>query len=237
MSDLLEVKNLKKYYGDSGVAALNGLSINFERGKVIGVLGPNGAGKSTLFKCINKLISYDDGEIKFLEITDKQVGFLPEGMMAYEFLTGRDLIFLITKMREMDPKQVELKMKEMDAVLDFPPLNQLVSTYSKGNKEKLLIFLTFMHEPEIVFMDEPFTGLDPVVILKVKRYIREYAAKGHTVVLSTHYLEMASQLCDEVAIIYQGVVKKRCSMENSMTDGARFSYLEKIYMEELGENA
>lgn len=116
MSDLLEVKNLRKYYGDSGVAALNGLTINFERGKVIGVLGPNGAGKSTLFKCINKLISYDDGEIKFLEITDKQVGFLPEGMMAYEFLTGRDLIFLITKMREMEPKQVELKMKEMDAV-------------------------------------------------------------------------------------------------------------------------
>lgn len=235
MCDLLEVNNLGKIYKDSGVTALNGLTLTFERGKVIGVLGPNGAGKSTLFKCINNLISYDEGEIKFFEITNKQVGYLPEGMLAYEFLTGRDLILLITKMRDMDQKQVELKMKEMDAVLDFPPLNQLVSTYSKGNKEKLLIFLTFMHEPEIVFLDEPFTGLDPVVILRVKRYIREYVNKGHTIVLSTHYLEMASQLCDEVVIIYEGVVKKKCSMESDMTEGERFSYLEKIYMEELGE--
>jgi len=235
MCNLLEVNDLRKFYNDSKVTALNGLTLNFEKGKVLGVLGPNGAGKSTLFKCINKLIPYDEGEIKFKEITDKQIGYLPEGMLAYEFLTGRDLILLIAKMREIDQKQVELKMKEMDAVLDFPPLNQLVSTYSKGNKEKLLIFLTFMHEPEIVFMDEPFTGLDPVVILRVKRYIREYAAKGHTVVLSTHYLEMASQLCDEVAIIYEGVVKKKCSMENRMTEGERFSYLEKVYMEELGE--
>ena len=104
-------------------------------------------------------------------------------------------------------------------------------------KQKLVIISALIHKPSLIILDEPFVGLDPKSTKDVKDIMKELCKENVTFFFSSHVLEVVEKLCDEVAIIYQGVVKKRCSMENSMTDGARFSYLEKIYMEELGENA
>lgn len=237
MEYAVEVTNLKKTYKSSNVKALNGLTLHIERKKVLGLLGPNGAGKSTFIKCITGLIKPDSGEIKIFgqglgHITDK-VGYMPEEASIYDFLTGRDFIETIGCLRNMNKEEIHARIEELKDVFDLPNLDILVSSYSKGNKEKILFLATVLHNPKLLILDEPFTGLDPVVIYKAKKFIKEYAEKGNTVILSTHILEMASQICDEVAIINSGKIKRIEKVSSIELQEGSFSNLVDIYLSEV----
>lgn len=202
------VENVNKTYQKTGKKALCSMSFKIDKNIVFGLIGPNGAGKSTLIKSILGLVNIDSGKILIdgKENNITSIGYMPEETSLFEFLTGLDYLTLIGKLRNISQQQILRLVNEMEPVLELPDLRQLISTYSKGNKEKILFMTSIVHQPNILILDEPFTGLDPVVIQNVKKFIIEYAKKGNTVILSTHILEMVSEVCDKIAIICNGKI-------------------------------
>lgn len=202
------IEKVSKTYRNSGKKALCDMTLNVDKGMVFGLIGPNGAGKSTLIKSILGLVDIDSGKIlingKENDIT--AIGYMPEETFLFEFLTGLDYLILIAKLRDVSQEQLMDLIIEMQDTLELPDLNQFISTYSKGNKEKILFLSSIVHNPDILILDEPFTGLDPIVIQNVKKFIVEYAKKGKTVILSTHILEMVSEICNKIAVICNGEI-------------------------------
>lgn len=207
MSSIL-IENINKTYQKTGKKALCSVSLNIDKDVVFGLIGPNGAGKSTLIKSILGLVDIDSGKILIdgKENNINSIGYVPDEVSLFEFLTGLDYLVLIGKLRGISQQQVLRFVNEMDDVLELPELHQFISTYSKGNKEKILFLSAIVHQPKILILDEPFTGLDPLVIQNVKKFIKEYAKKGNTIIFSTHILEMVSEICDEIAIICNGQI-------------------------------
>lgn len=202
------IRNVSKMYKKTGKTALNSISLEIDNNVVFGLIGPNGAGKSTLIKSILGLVDIDSGTILIngRENNIGSVGYMPEETSLFEFLTGMDYLSLIGKLRDIPQHQIHQWINEMNDILQLPELNQLISTYSKGNKEKILFLSSILHTPNILILDEPFTGLDPLVIQNVKQFIKMYAQKGNTVILSTHILEMVSEICDKIGIICNGKI-------------------------------
>lgn len=203
------IKNVNKTYIKTGKKALCSMSLEIGDNVVFGLIGPNGAGKSTLIKSILGLVETDSGMILIdgKENNIASIGYMPEETSLFEFLTGADYLKLIGSLRSIPQQDIFRMISEMRSVLQLPDLGQLISTYSKGNKEKILFLSSIIHSPNILILDEPFTGLDPVVIQNVKKFIVDYAKKGNTVILSTHILEMVSEICDKIAIICNGKIE------------------------------
>lgn len=203
------IKNVNKTYIKTGKKALCSMSLEIGDNVVFGLIGPNGAGKSTLIKSILGLVATDSGMILIdgKENNIASIGYMPEETSLFEFLTGEDYLKLIGSLRSIPQQDIFRMISEMRSVLQLPDLGQLISTYSKGNKEKILFLSSIIHSPNILILDEPFTGLDPVVIQNVKKFIVDYAKKGNTVILSTHILEMVSEICDKIAIICNGKIE------------------------------
>lgn len=203
------IKNVNKTYIKTGKKALCSMSLEIGDNVVFGLIGPNGAGKSTLIKSILGLVETDSGMILIdgKENNIASIGYMPEETSLFEFLTGADYLKLIGSLRSIPQQDIFRMISEMRSVLQLPDLGQLISTYSKGNKEKILFLSSIIHSPIILILDEPFTGLDPVVIQNVKKFIVDYAKKGNTVILSTHILEMVSEICDKIAIICNGKIE------------------------------
>ena len=203
------IKNVNKTYIKTGKKALCSMSLEIGDNVVFGLIGPNGAGKSTLIKSILGLVETDSGMILIdgKENNIASIGYMPEETSLFEFLTGADYLKIIGSLRSIPQQDIFRMISEMRSVLQLPDLGQLISTYSKGNKEKILFLSSIIHSPNILILDEPFTGLDPVVIQNVKKFIVDYAKKGNTVILSTHILEMVSEICDKIAIICNGKIE------------------------------
>ena len=203
------IKNVNQTYIKTGKKALCSMSLEIGDNVVFGLIGPNGAGKSTLIKSILGLVETDSGMILIdgKENNIASIGYMPEETSLFEFLTGADYLKLIGSLRSIPQQDIFRMISEMRSVLQLPDLGQLISTYSKGNKEKILFLSSIIHSPNILILDEPFTGLDPVVIQNVKKFIVDYAKKGNTVILSTHILEMVSEICDKIAIICNGKIE------------------------------
>lgn len=199
------IEKVNKTY-KNGKKALHNMTLSIDENTVFGLVGPNGAGKSTLIKSILGLVAVDSGKILIngKENVIKNIGYMPEETFLFEFLTGLDYLTLIAKLRDVPMEKLMDLIIEMKDLLELPDLSQFVSTYSKGNKEKLLFLSSIVHKPDILILDEPFTGLDPVVIQNVKKFIVEYAKQGRTVILSTHILEMVSEICNKIAVICNG---------------------------------
>lgn len=236
MECILEIKNVTKTYASSKKKALDNLSLNLYKGEVLGLVGANGAGKSTLIKCIAKLIYYNQGTIKLsdsLSDTSKSIGYMPEEINLYNFLSGMDYLELIGKLRDLSKGDIQRKIDELKEVLELPDLNMLIDSYSKGNKEKIMFLASILHEPEIIILDEPFTGLDPIVIEKTKKYIMDYARKGHTVIFSTHILDMILQLCNRIAVISTGTIKGIHDIDEFKKNSGDYDKLIELYTEEI----
>lgn len=203
------IKNVNKTYKKTGKRALSSMSLEIGENVVFGLIGPNGAGKSTLIKSILGLVEIDSGMILIngKENNIASIGYMPEETSLFEFLTGLDYLKLIGNLRNIPHQEIFRMINEMNTVLQLPDLGQLISTYSKGNREKILFLSSIIHSPNILILDEPFTGLDPVVIQNVKKFIVDYAQKGNTVILSTHILEMVSEICNKIAIISNGKIE------------------------------
>jgi ABC-2 type transport system ATP-binding protein len=207
MTDVaIETTGLTKHYGD--VEALNDLDLTVRAGEVFGFLGPNGAGKTTMIRTILDLIRPTRGSATILGFDShadaveirNHVGYLPSDVAMYPNLTGRDLLTYFANLRGgVDWAYVDSLADRLDA-----DLSRKVGDLSSGNRQKVGLIQTFMNRPEVLIMDEPSSGLDPLVQRQFQRMMREVAAEGRTVFLSSHTLSEVQRVADRVGIIRHG---------------------------------
>jgi len=204
----VEVSQLKKYYGD--IKAVDGISFSVNQGEVFGLLGPNGAGKTTTIEVLEGLRKRDGGEVKVLGLDPwgkgyelhKKVGVMAQGFTFFEDNSPKEAIKYYADLFnvEVDPGEI---LKEV--ILEDSAKNRF-KNLSGGQKQKMGLALSLVNSPDLLFLDEPTTGLDPTARRAVWEVIRKLKAKGKTIILTTHYLEEAEQLSDRVAIMDGGKI-------------------------------
>lgn len=210
---MIETENLRRGYG--GRVALHGLTLSIGAGEILGFLGPNGAGKSTTVKMLTGMIKPDAGHARVagfdvvrdpLEVKQR-IGYVPESAALYESLSAREYLELIASLHHLPPATVGLRIEDMLARFELSSaMDQRLSEFSKGMKQKVLIVSALMHRPEVLFLDEPLTGLDANAALVVKELIRGLAAQGRTIFFCSHVLEVVERVCTRIVIINQGRV-------------------------------
>lgn len=204
-TDLVTVGNLTKSYGD--VAVLEGVSFSIPDGEVFGILGPNGVGKTTLIKILTGQDSPDTGDVSVLGDTPweeetkvrHQIGILPEKQSPPSYLTPREFFQYVGMVRGIPDNQLAENIEKWAEYLSFEEkLDTLSSNLSRGQQQKVMFAQALLHDPKIVFIDEPVANLDPLMQERVKEFIEDYSDEGNTIVLSTHHIEFASDLCSKI---------------------------------------
>ncbi|BFV58765.1 ABC transporter ATP-binding protein [Kitasatospora sp. CMC57] len=213
MTPAVSIHNLWKRFGDH--AAVAGLTLDLPAGSFIGLVGPNGAGKTTTLSMVTGLLRPDEGTVLVHGAdvwTDPvgvkaRIGILPEGLRMFERLSGRELLQYNGRLRGLPGAEVDRRAEELLTVLDLAAAaDKLVADYSTGMRKKIGLAAALLHNPDVLFLDEPFEGVDPVSAQTIRGVLKRYAASGSTVVFSSHVMELVEQLCDWVAVINAGQV-------------------------------
>ncbi|MCR4620952.1 MAG: ABC transporter ATP-binding protein [Clostridiales bacterium] len=235
---MLNISHLTKIYGSK--KAVDDLSLRIRPGVIYGFIGHNGAGKTTTLKSCAGILNFENGEIEIAGVSIKkdpifcksQTAFLPDNPDIYGFMTGIQFLNFISDIYGIDASTRQKRIDKYSEMFELrDSLAQSVSSYSHGMKQKLAIISVLIREPKLVMMDEPFVGLDPIASHLLKGLMREICDKGGAIFFSTHVLEVAQKLCDEVAIIRQGKLIKNGSMEEIAGDAG----LESVFLEMEGE--
>lgn len=210
---MIETENLSRGYG--GRIALHGLNLRVAAGEILGFLGPNGAGKSTTVKILTGMIKPDGGRATVagfdvvaepLEVK-KRIGYVPESAALYESLSAREYLELVASLYHLPRASAAHRIEEMLSRFELSQaIDQRLSEFSKGMKQKVLIASALMHRPDVLFLDEPLTGLDANAALVVKELIRGLASQGRTIFFCSHVLEVVERVCTRIVIINQGQV-------------------------------
>ncbi len=233
MDSVVKITNLKKYYhsGLRGVLvnALDGVSFSVKRGEVFGLLGPNGAGKSTAIKIILGLIKQNAGEClifgeKISSKTKSKIGYLPEAPNFYKFLTALELVEFYAKLSGMSAKVANAVAKNALEIVGLKDaLNRNLSTFSKGMLQRAGLAQAIVHNPELVILDEPNSGLDPLGMNDMANMILRLKEEGKTILICSHMLREVERLCDSVAILYKGSVAACGSLNDLLADSGNIS--------------
>jgi len=221
---VLELRNVSKHF--LGAAAVDNVSFSARAGEVTGYLGPNGSGKSTTMKMITGLIEMTSGEILFDgdriqrdPVSYKQrMGYVPEEPHLYAHLSGLEYLVMVGQLRNLPPKPTA---ECIDGLLRLFALHGArhapISAYSKGMRQKVLLAAALMHNPDLILLDEPFSGLDVASALVLRSLIQELAARGKVVLFSSHDLETVERVCSRVVILHRGKVVADDSIERLRT--------------------
>ena len=203
--DIIETKNLTKYYGK--IRGIENITFTVKKGEIFGFLGPNGAGKTTTIRTLLGFLRPTGGEayIFGLEITEdgidikQDIGYVPGDLNLYENMTGAQFLNYFSKLRDTD-------MYLLDELLSifYIPLERKIKSYSKGMKQKIGVIQAFMHDPELIIMDEPTSSLDPLLQQKFYEFLEKQKKKGRTMFLSSHILSEVDKICDRVGIVKDG---------------------------------
>ena len=210
---IVEIHNLEKKYGQKQV--LHDINLQINSGQIIGYIGPNGAGKSTTVKILCGLINDFEGDIKIFgkdlrthtfEIK-QQIGYIPENAVLYESLTPMEFMEFIGEMRGLENEITRTKAEVLMNIFEMKPnLNQRIATFSKGMRQKVLICSALLHNPDLIFMDEPLSGLDANSVIMVKEMLIHLAREGKTVFYSSHLMDVVEKISDRIILIDQGKV-------------------------------
>ncbi|WFR59738.1 ABC transporter ATP-binding protein [Anaerocolumna sp. AGMB13025] len=209
---MLSIRNLSKSY-KGGKKAVNNLSIEVESGDIYGFIGHNGAGKTTTLRAVTGVLDFEEGDIMINGISIKKdavackrvTAYIPDNPDIYEHLTGIQYINFIGDIYGVPKTEREsLTKKYADAFELTQNLGDLISSYSHGMKQKLVIISALIHSPKLLILDEPFVGLDPKASHTLKTIMSELCDKGSAIFFSTHVLEVAEKLCNKIAIIKGG---------------------------------
>ena len=237
---MLEIKNFTKSYG-KGAPAVDGLTLTVKAGEIYGFIGHNGAGKSTTIKAVVGALGFEDGDIfidgksvKTDAIACKQItAYIPDNPDVYDHLTGIQYLNFVCDIFSVGVERNErIKKYAQDFEIE-KNLGDLISSYSHGMKQKLVLISALIHAPKLLVLDEPFVGLDPIASHRLKGLMKELCANGSAIFFSTHVLEVAEKLCDMVAIIKDGKLVKSGTMEEVKGDTS----LEKVFLELEEKNA
>lgn len=230
MKNIIETKNLTKYYSRGKVLGIKNINLQIKEGEVFGFLGPNGAGKSTTIRLLLDLIRPTSGSAKIFgldvnkNITEikKDIGYLPGDIYLPENMTGIECInYYKNFKKKVTKKHVNELIKKLD--LDT---KKSIKTYSKGNKQKLAIILAIMHQPKLLIFDEPTTSLDPLNQQTFYNLIHEMKKNGTTIFLSTHILSEADKICERIGIIKEGFLQEVRKVEDFRKTNIRKIVLE-----------
>ena len=208
---MLELRRVTKHF--SGIAAVDDVSFSAHPGEVTGYLGPNGSGKSTTMKMITGLIERTFGEILFagkpilddLIAYKRRMGYVPEEPYLYTHLSGTEYLTMVAQLRDLPARESQ---ENIDGLLRLLNLHDdrhaSISGYSKGMRQKILIAAALMHNPELILLDEPFSGLDVASALVLRSLIQELARRGKVVLFSSHELDTVERICSRVVILHRG---------------------------------
>ncbi len=211
MQYAIETADLTKRFGDT--VAVDHVGLAVPAGAFYGFLGPNGAGKSTTIKCLTGLLRQDEGRIRILDLDPRshdldikrQAGVIPEDEALFERLTGAETLTLVARVHGLPSEVAEQRRSELLALLGLAnAAGKLVADYSHGMRKKLALAVALLPAPRVLFLDEPFEGIDPLASHQIKELLQRFAARGGTVFLTSHILEIIERLADHVGIIHQG---------------------------------
>lgn len=218
---MLDIRGLRKNYGP--IHALKGVDLDVRKGEVFGFLGPNGAGKTTFTKCVTGFVRPNGGEVRVLGMDAIQsppsvaphIGLVPDQYDFYSNLTGRQHLDFYGRLQGMDKEHRQARIEAMlDLVRMQERADSKVKGYSHGMKQRICIAQAMLHEPDLVFFDEPTNGLDPKGAYELREMIRGLASDGTTVFLNSHGLHEVEQVCERVAILYKGEIKLTDRVQN-----------------------
>ena len=231
---MLKINHFSKTYGEK--KAVDDLTLHIRPGEIYGFIGHNGAGKTTTLKSVAGIMQFDSGEILIDGLSiqadpigcKKKMAYIPDNPDLYEFMTGMQHLNFIGDVFGIPAKERTQRIKELaDAFEITGDLNQSISAYSHGMKQKLAIISAWIHQPQLILMDEPFVGLDPKAAHTLKGMMRQVCDRGGAIFFSTHVLEVAEKLCDKVAIIKGGKLIRSGTMEEVKGDTS----LESVFLE------
>ncbi|MBQ7063474.1 MAG: ABC transporter ATP-binding protein [Firmicutes bacterium] len=231
---MLRIEHLTKSYGN--VKAVDDLTLHILPGQIYGFIGHNGAGKTTTIKACCGILQFEAGEIYIdgVSIKDDPIGckrkiaYVPDNPDLYEYMTGIRYLNFVADIFEVSAEDRAERIRRYADMFELTSdLAQPISAYSHGMKQKLALIGALLHDPKLIIMDEPFVGLDPKAAYEVKQVMREICDNGSAIFFSTHVLEVAEKLCDQVAILKKGRLIRSGTMEEVKGDES----LEEVFLE------
>lgn len=223
---MIRVNNLKKVFYDKKrgrIEAVNGVDFHCRRGQIFGLLGPNGAGKTTTLRILATMMKPTEGEVfvngyhvvKEAHKVRQSIGFLSGETGLYDRFTPRETILFFGRINGLSEKLISTRMGDIFKILDMSSFKDVrVDKLSTGMKQKLSIARAIIHDPSVLIFDEPTVGLDVITARVVVNYIKEFRKQGKCIIFSTHQMQEAEKLCDEIAIIHKGKILS----EGTLTD-------------------
>ena len=237
---VLELIGLRKKFGEKEV--LKGINLTVKKGSIIGYIGPNGAGKSTTVKLILGLITGYSGEIKIFgeeiskcnEEYKRRIGYVPEVAEIYDSLTGKEYLTFIGQLYGIDYNKADIKARKLMEILGIlDSYEKRISSYSKGMKQKLILISSLIHNPEVLFLDEPLSGLDANSVMIIKEILATLAKEGKTIFYSSHIMEVVEKISDRIILINNGEIVADGNFEE-LKNSFKESSLENIFNEVIG---
>lgn len=219
---MLKLDKVKKYFTD--VKAVDGIDLEIQDGCILGILGPNGAGKTTTIRMIMNIIQPDSGSILMdgidsIHFDHSQIGYLPEERGVYQKAKVVDVIRYFAALRSLSASMITEQTEKWLKKLKIEDLADMkASELSKGNQQKVQFILAVIHEPDILILDEPFTGLDPMNQKILHQIIQDFKSQGKTIILSTHQMAKVEELCDSIAFINKGQIIKTGATKDVMKE-------------------
>jgi len=222
---MIELIELTKKYND--FPAVNGLNLVVEKGEIFGFIGPNGAGKTTTINMMGGVLAPTSGVVMICGINmqdhpkkaKSKIGYIPDRPYLYEKLTGVEFLKFIGDLYDVDEDTFLNKSREMLRLFSLSEwADDLIESYSHGMKQRLVMAAALLHDPEVIIIDEPMVGLDPLVINMVKSLFQHLAKEGVTIFMSTHTLKVAEDICDRIGIIHKGSLVAMGSPEDLKRD-------------------
>lgn len=239
---MLKVQELTKYFGRR--IAVDRVEFEINPGEIVGYLGPNGAGKSTTVKMLVGMLKPSRGQILLngrpiqndLEDFKMRIGYVPEEALLYSHLSGYEYLQLVGRLRGLNENEM---IRKIDALLKLcllsPYKHSPIVSYSKGMKQKIMMIAALLHNPEILILDEPFSGLDVSSVLVFRTLLKSLAASGRTILFSSHILEVIEKICDRVLIIHASRLVADDSVDH-LRDLMHVPSLEEIFQQLVQQN-
>jgi ABC-2 type transport system ATP-binding protein len=240
----ISTSGLRKVFGD--LVAVDGLDLAVPRGSFYGFLGPNGAGKSTTIKCLTGLLRPTSGIFRILDLdpvanpvaVKKKIGVVPEDLALFDRLTGAETLAFVGAVHGLSAASVRSRSTELLDLMDLTQAaGDLVADYSHGMRKKIALATALLPAPRLLFLDEPFEGIDAVASRQIKDLLAEFVRNGGTVFLTSHVLEIVERLCDHIGVIQKGRLVAQAPLAALRARAHSGRTLEELFLELVGAEA